>query len=810
MPPARRAPTGQPTVSGAPVDPAIISSSLARPGSGQKGQVGAQKPDVSKDDKTALPSVTLPPKPQPAEVKKEIPASVKVDKPAKPTHSKGGPGNTSRGTTKEGGATATVEKDVHEAFKQFSATEKMRLQEHQRKIARQDKAVKLNDLKKFAENFKLHTPVPKDLVPILAKDKGKQEEIVKKADKNVQELKSTPQKAQPPVPAAIDPKTSKPSQTRNESSHASPMGPSERQPPRNRQNQNNFSQSMRNDRQMQGQPIPSMPPRQTPGHLTQRMNMNQPHRNQNMAMGMHGPHNMQDPRHPPTGPAAGPGGIHSPTGSARFNAKAMEFRPNPNANTFLPSSNASSGSSPVREPSQRPDRPTPRQGNFFEGRRAIVAASERPSLKNGFNPIKRMKKEIEAERKDTPAFPYNGGIPNAYRTPPTWESLVPEENREKKYREMFEKAVPTAPSVSPHPAMNHPPMPHQHQLPHHLQQPPAMPQGPTPQHTPRHMPAQPHMPSDGPPTFGPHPMQFSASTSSMQPSPRGMQPFIAYPQNQNFQVYQQTLPGYGGNPGGHPMTVRQVSGGPHYMPQGPGGMGQPMMANQQGGSPYMNVPMNQVPMFGSPVPAQAYPHHGGQAIPGPGPQQPGSGFPSPRPQPPLMMHQGSQQGHHGHPQHQPQHVMYMTGPGMHPSAQAGYAQVPTGPSTFFPPPHLSPVTTPQVANVRLAPVPMRGTAGPPGYAPNSHHHTPAGQPPHYGSSPHAHHQQPHHPSGQPHFPQHGPPPPHRGTPSASYVQPMMGVAGMPPQGMPGAAGVVHAGPVIQGPIVGMEGGEEGK
>ena len=39
------------------------------------------------------------------------------------------------------------------------------------------KEIKLNDLKKFADSFKLHTPIPSDLVQIIAKDPAKLKEI---------------------------------------------------------------------------------------------------------------------------------------------------------------------------------------------------------------------------------------------------------------------------------------------------------------------------------------------------------------------------------------------------------------------------------------------------------------------------------------------------------------------------------------------------------------------------------------------------------------------------------------------------------
>jgi serine/threonine protein kinase len=81
------------------------------------------------------------------------------------------------------GATKTVHKDIVDAFKKYSAVDKMKAREHQRSLSHRDKAVRLNDLKNFAKNFTLSTEVPMDLVPILAKDKKKQQDIVDKAKK---------------------------------------------------------------------------------------------------------------------------------------------------------------------------------------------------------------------------------------------------------------------------------------------------------------------------------------------------------------------------------------------------------------------------------------------------------------------------------------------------------------------------------------------------------------------------------------------------------------------------------------------------
>lgn len=82
----------------------------------------------------------------------------------------------------------STENDLQDAFKQFASTEKMRLQERRRNQAKQVKDLKTDDLRKFSQNFKLVTPVSQDLVPILAKDKSKQEEIIQQSRRNLTEL----------------------------------------------------------------------------------------------------------------------------------------------------------------------------------------------------------------------------------------------------------------------------------------------------------------------------------------------------------------------------------------------------------------------------------------------------------------------------------------------------------------------------------------------------------------------------------------------------------------------------------------------
>ena len=76
--------------------------------------------------------------------------------------------------------TSAVKHDRLDSFKEFSAAEKLRMSERQGVISREAKAAKLGDLRKFAANFKLHRPIPTDLVPILANDEKKQQAIMEK------------------------------------------------------------------------------------------------------------------------------------------------------------------------------------------------------------------------------------------------------------------------------------------------------------------------------------------------------------------------------------------------------------------------------------------------------------------------------------------------------------------------------------------------------------------------------------------------------------------------------------------------------
>lgn len=529
-------------------------------------------------------------------------------------------------------ATTNVEHDLLDSFKAFSAAEKLRMSERQRSIARENKAVKLNDLKKFALNFKLSTPVPTDLVPILAKDETKQAAIVEKALKQAQETKASPPKTSTTV---SDPKAA--ARGANTKVDAPSTSPSDRQQPqRPRPGQSAYQSASMRGGPHQG---PAQTPARNQGLLSTRLQINHQQHKQQGALPYNGvpqPIPSQDMR-APSGPSQASSGAPTPTSgaSSRFNVRAHEFRPNPAANTFQPGGNTSAASSPRPDAASRQEsHRAPAITSFFGGQRPTV---KNVDLNQAFSPFDRLAKvATDADKK------YNAGIPFSHRTPPTWD--FPESNRDKGYKELFEHAPPPQMSA-PHNGMANGPMPHQHQLPLHLQGPQGMQQGHTPQHTPRGPHVQPHH-GQGPPHFeAPH-MQFSHSTSFVQPSPRQMPPYVygAQPQPMPGYPQQMQMPQYGMSPGVPHVALRGPQGGQFVNGPGPQ-MGGHMMQQQPSNGPFMGMPAQpQMQMYAQ---APGYPQYPGHMPPG------ANGFPSPRPGAPMMSHQGSQQGHQQPP------VMYM-------------------------------------------------------------------------------------------------------------------------------------------------------
>ncbi|KAL2817862.1 PAB1 binding protein [Aspergillus granulosus] len=537
------------------------------------------------------------------------------------------------------------ENKVLDQFRIFATNEKLKFQERRRNQASYDRTIKLNELMKFSQNFKLATPVPKDLVPILAKDPHKQEEIIQRAQQQAEEKKTPKAVATPaPVDQKKAPAEFSQTATRQDGGAAASQAPLDRPThPRGRQMYPPAGPGGRAPHQLHSG-------RQATGMLGPRLADNLQQRKGAAAGSVPAPLPIQDSRAPPSttdhSTVSSPTKVSTPTStvSTKFNVRAMEFKPNPAASTFTPGASSNPSVFARGQTDTRAKSPS----TFF-GAKKPRPISERPSLKDQFNPIKRMKKE-SAEQTDRD-YTSNGGIPFAYNTMPTWNANGDEE---KSYVQMF-KYPPLAAASPQSRSASNPQMPHQPQMPYQFQQTPNMPPTSGPPHGP-HLHLQQHH-GAGPAHFDdPHRMQLSASTSQMFPSPR-LQHGYPSPMAPHAQLAfgQQPMPQFYVNQGGpQPAHMRHYQGGPQFVnPQG--GMGAPMMAQQPSNGPYMGIPQGvgpytpQMQMY-SPNPAHTYPH-----VP---PPQPHSGYPSPSRPAPMMMHQNSQSGQ------PPQHVMYMA-PGQH-------------------------------------------------------------------------------------------------------------------------------------------------
>lgn len=545
-------------------------------------------------------------------------------------------------------ATSTVERDVLNSFKTFATQQRMNAEKARSSKAKADKEVKLTELRKFATSFKLSTPVPNDLVSIIAKDPAKQKEIQARAIKNAEDVakakveastKTSPvsTKGTPPKASEQSAATTAATESRNSRAPAGPQGASpaaatnRHTGPRQPYPQQYHGQNYRNNRGG----AHNLPPQQT-GTLAQRLRnveqqkFTQPPAGQQPAAG-------QEMRAPPTGPSNANDANFNRRHSAlpghmgvKLNPNSHEFRPSPFAASFNPNSHPSAGSSPRSAVNNVPDSTASAAANGQLIRRKTKAVDVGKCF-------------ILAHIKTIPPpqgrkWDDNGGLRPSYDTLPTWRQLQDDEKADSTmhltYKEYFERGPFSGPSMAtPNPAHALPHMAHQHQLPFHLQhgshnmgqrQSPAMP--PMQMHTPHHGPV-PH----GQYGNEDHRMMHSNSQQSYA-SPRMGQMPMAY-NSPGQMAYNQPVYMGGGTP--QMGQYRSFSNShPHYA-----GPQAPMMMQPH----FMPAPQG---MVGGPQ--MMYPGSHGQFIPPSGPPQPGpaaNGYPSPgRPSAPAMVHQGSQQG----------------------------------------------------------------------------------------------------------------------------------------------------------------------
>lgn len=604
VPPSRRSQQGTP--SEVNNDPAILSAQLAVP----KTSAAAEKPSQTSDAPTASKSAQAAGKT--AAPPKAIPGALASGKPAAPATLLTQP------TTEASKAPAAVVS----AFKQFANLEKMKVQNNKHMKNQQDKAVKVNDLKKFAKNFQLNTPVPKDLLPILAKDEAKQNEIVKRAQEQAEKKKKvqSEQKTLSEPAAPLPKRQSESSASGNQAPKAVNQGANTAAAA-----SHPLSQRLEHNRRQHKMGTATGPPSMLPPQDGRQA------RQASYTSGM-------TPMVSPTKPGAlrGP-----PSGlSTKLNPQVGEFRPNAMAMPFKPGSSVSGTtnvSSPSSHPATRTITPVTASGtgplppiNLF--REAKARDAKRDNRKpitwciQTAKTIKPRNEDSKSDSKDTtPAK-----IQQPFKQRVDWIPASLEEDKLEslpKYKDQFVRdrmsrqpsfaGSAHGPQRGPHPGQyggvnggpNMHAVPMAGQLPPHMQgQHHHYPQG---GHYDDHQMRPSQSGYSGYP--GPSPRMHNAHPT---PMPHGAQ--MGYPQGPYMNA-------------GQGMPPRQFSNGPGGVPQM-----QPQMMMSQGPGPYMQQPM--MPMQHHPQ----YPVHQGMY---PGPPQ-SNGYPSPGRGAPAMMPSGSHQGHH--------------------------------------------------------------------------------------------------------------------------------------------------------------------
>ena len=635
MPPARRPVSGKSSATGAPVDPAIISSQIARPdASHQMTSKTLSKPT----EDGAPPEDNL-------ELAKDTPnPSANVTSDSRQAESSKVPALN---------AVANVETDdALKAFKNFASTEKNRVAEDRKRRAVHDKAIKLNDLKKFSSNFKLHTPVPKDLVPILAKDTIKQQEIVEKAQREADRKIPNPTKT---LSSSGDQSSSKgPDEIKADGTRAPPNTANV-----GRQEHTNFRQGFPprgpqaggSSRDKQQQFTNVFPPSGHGGQgmLSHRLADQHNRHKAGMTVSVPAPLPIHTGSKPPSHPSinAAPvpssqtsSAVRTPTSavSARLNVNAIEFRPNPNANVFRLPGAASPAASPRTTSNGRPTSRASSPSEFW-GDRKPLTNGERPLIMDHFNPLKRLREKAQKENKDKD-YAANGGIVYAHSTPVTWTQVKNEEDF-KSYKDMYENLPAPARDGTPQQPATSPNQAFPNQLPPHLQHgPQGAPHVQVPQQLPYHGPPQPHHYPTGPHNFDER-MQSSQPGLSAFSTPRGQNAYLAYPAGMGQPApfpHAQPMPPYGMMPSGpQAQNFGRMPNGPPFAPSPGQHYAMPMMVHNPSQGGYMGPQAMHGPQM------QMYQH--GQAPPYGGQSQPNSGYPSPgRGAGTPMMHQGSFQG----------------------------------------------------------------------------------------------------------------------------------------------------------------------
>ncbi|KAI1001462.1 hypothetical protein K3495_g6736 [Podosphaera aphanis] len=446
LPPGRRAISVLPSSTNSPVDPAIILSQLARSNKTLSEKVDASTPAAIHN--SIKPDVMIP-----STSDSSFKTTTENKAHASPISSKLNTQPRVNNEIVHPNASATVERDVACAFKSFASQQRKNVDQIRLSKAKNDKECKLNDLKAFASSFKLHTPVPSDLVSIIAKDPKKQREIQARARRNVEEAEAS---------KASSAETSKTVPTAEVRLNSRPLPTSSQVPsssPSSRQNiGRNHQIALRASSQ---QPSSMQQSRATLGNRMKDLDQNkQGHLSAS-------PTPNQDTRVAPVPTNHTETNRFSKVSStlgARLNPNSSEFRPSPHAVSFNPSSTSS--------PRSTVTCPAPMPVTRSVLRRTPVAKEERLQIAGHFDILENIKMMTPPSGKEL-AWKATGDLKPAYDTQPIWKQATPEDRPDSAIRmsyKMFDSAPFISQTMSPlNPTHIFPQAPHQHQLPAHLQ-----------------------------------------------------------------------------------------------------------------------------------------------------------------------------------------------------------------------------------------------------------------------------------------------------------------------------------------------------
>ncbi|EFX06516.1 pab1-binding protein [Grosmannia clavigera kw1407] len=725
-PPARRAPTGHTTVVGAPVDPAIIMAQVkGGPGQSNRKQLTPKPEDqkklvsgASRPSSAVVTPLVMTPEPKndaefPTSDAKQPEAKIggsgqpEPAQPVQPTNEKSKPTATAGSSSSslrpaavpgraafspnaKPAASVTssavnspappsaadgVEKALLKDFKNFASQERIATEKARQHKMKADAQVKLQELKKFATNFKLTTPVPSDLISIIAKDPAKQKQIQEKALQNVEEMaaktkaeakvkdstttspsatskasNTPPNSSTGPAPASkpatnttsgTAPSTAasgaaveKPAQANNRAHGpvhgGSPSVPGRHpnsRPPYMQQNYRQQSQMYRGDHRSGGQHMSQGP---STGHLAERLRNNMDQTRYPKQPAPHAHYNaMGDMRAPPTGPANSVDPNYSrrisavPTGAQKLNPTTHEFRPSPFAASFNPAGPSTSSS------------PQSAINNMSESIHPSGAASTAPTIVTASSPqtsprspIRRKVKAVDAKKcqildhirtikpPQGRKWDDNDGLRPSYDTPPTWRQPQDDEKADSTmrltYKEYFERVAFTAASMVT-PIVGH-----------------ALPHG-MPQMVPHQMPY--HLQQHGG-HMAPRPSHMPPMPMHAGGGPHGPAPHMPYNGNDDHRMMHSNSAQSYASPRMTqvPMYAQQVGGTPqmaYNQPVMPFIQGTPQMNNFRN---YPNNPQQYMQPQSGPMMSMMQPQQF-VAVPGgilpPGQQMPG--YPGPHP-----------------------------------------------------------------------------------------------------------------------------------------------------------------------------------